>query len=354
MNLRAFSSLEILTSGEKGLMALTFLYVLSGWILAAQSGLEDRYRPVMYLDTAFLLTKFLLLVLFFIWAIRAFRIMIKVRPKRLARHLIDDIKPYLLNREIYARAIPVFLCFVFFFSAFTSIKFMIPGIKPFAWDERLMLIDRGLHGGMDAWEFFHPLLGYRPATLLINFVYNFWLLILYVVLYWQLFSLKNPVLRMRFFYAFILTWAVNGSFLAIFFSSAGPCYYQPIMGSMHFAPLMDYLEDVTFNGGTIWAITTQQMLWENYESGANGVGAGISAMPSVHVATAFLFMLLGLKSENKSWRAVSVIYLIFIQIGSVHLGWHYAADGYFSMLVTGIIWVATGLAAKAYDRERKA
>jgi len=354
MNLRALSPLKTLTTGEKGLMALTLLYVVCGWALASGAGLGDRYRPVMYLDTAFILTKFLFLVLFLAWALRAFRVMIKVRPRRLTRYLIDDIKPYLLNREMYARAIPVFLCFIFFFSAFTSIKFMIPGIKPFAWDERLMHLDRVLHGGTDAWRFFHPLLGYRPVTLLVNFVYNFWILILYAVLYWQLFSLKNPLLRMRFFYAFMLTWAINGSLFAIYFSSAGPCYYQPVEGSMHFAPLMEYLEDITFNGGTIWAITTQQMLWENYESGVNGVGAGISAMPSVHVATAFLFMLLGLKSEKKFWRVISIAYLVFIQLGSVHLGWHYGIDGYFSMLTTGLIWVLTGFAAKAGGNERGA
>lgn len=352
MNLRALSPFKILTPGETGLVIMTLIYVMAGWFLAAHAGLGDRYRPVMYLDTAFILTKFLLLVIFLIWSFRTFHIMAKVRPRHLTRYLIDDIQKHLMNREMYARVIPVFLCFIFFFSAFTSIKFMIPGIKPFAWDEQLMLIDRALHGGTDAWRLFHPLLGYGPVTLLINFVYNFWLLILYVVLYWQLFSLKNPALRMRFFYTFILTWAVNGSFLAIYFSSAGPCYYQPVMGSLHFAPLMEYLEDITFNGGTIWAITTQQMLWENYESGINGVGAGISAMPSIHVATAFLFMLMGLKSEKKFWRAASVIYLLFIQIGSVHLGWHYAVDGYLAGLTTYLIWIASGRFLKNFTPYR--
>jgi hypothetical protein len=40
-------------------------------------------------------------------------------------------------------------------------------------------------------------------------------------------------------------------------------------------------------------------------------------------------------------RAVGLILALFaaiIQLGSVHLGWHYAVDGYLSALFTFLIW----------------
>jgi hypothetical protein len=42
----------------------------------------------------------------------------------------------------------------------------------------------------------------------------------------------------------------------------------------------------------IWALPTQDMLWANYDSNSTGLGSGISAMPSLHVALATLNALL--------------------------------------------------------------
>jgi hypothetical protein len=68
---------------------------------------------------------------------------------------------------------------------------------------------------------------------------------------------------------------------------------------------------------------------------------GISAMPSVHVAVAVLFAVLG-------WRTAAWLgwlftgYACVVLIGSVHLGWHYAVDGYVSAVVAPLIWALTG------------
>ena len=91
----------------------------------------------------------------------------------------------------------------------------------------------------------------------------------------------------------------------------------------------------------IWALNAQKMLWEAYENNEINLGGGISAMPSLHVATSFLFALVGWRYHRMLGVALSVFALI-IMIGSVHLAWHYAIDGYFSIIFTAVIWHIVG------------
>jgi hypothetical protein len=41
-------------------------------------------------------------------------------------------------------------------------------------------------------------------------------------------------------------------------------------------------------------------------------------------------------------RWIAIAYAFVILLGSVHLGWHYAADGYVAAGVTWLIWAAMG------------
>ena len=345
--MRGLFSKSPFTTAEGGLVLLTGLYVAAGWALAGYYGLAEHYRPIFYIEAGYVLTKFLLFIYIVGWGLSVFRVMIFERPADLKGYVWDDLRHGPFNRERYIRALPVFICFLFFFSAFTSLKFMIPGINPFLWDAYFADIDKEIHSGIDPWLLLQPFLGHPYTTLFINLIYNLWLLFLYLVLYSQLFSLKNPALRMRFFYTFTLTWIVNGTILAILFSSAGPCYYDLVIGSDRFMPLMEYLLMVSPWHDPIWALDTQLKLWDHYVGGDMGVGAGISAMPSVHVATAFLFMLLGFSSGKIFWKLASFVYFLFIMAGSVHLGWHYAIDGYLAIIVTWGIWI---LVEKVSDR----
>ena len=61
----------------------------------------------------------------------------------------------------------------------------------------------------------------------------------------------------------------------------------------------------------------------------------------MHISLSFLFALVGWRAGRKTGIFFTV-YLLLMMIGSVHLGWHYAVDGYFSILSTGVIWVVTG------------
>jgi hypothetical protein len=65
----------------------------------------------------------------------------------------------------------------------------------------------------------------------------------------------------------------------------------------------------------------------------------------MHVAIATMFALLGWQTS----RLVGILLTFFlgwIMVGSFHLGWHYALDGYVSVVCALLIWWATGLFAR--------
>ena len=65
----------------------------------------------------------------------------------------------------------------------------------------------------------------------------------------------------------------------------------------------------------------------------------ISAMPSMHNASALLFALAGYQ-VNRFWGWVLTVHATLIFIGSIHLAWHYAVDSYFAWGLTLVIWFA--------------
>jgi hypothetical protein len=107
-----------------------------------------------------------------------------------------------------------------------------------------------------------------------------------------------------------------------------------------FAPLMAYLREAN---QFVWlpALDVQEMLWTGYVNRGIQFGGGISAMPSLHLATSFSFALLGF-AINRRLGLLFALFTGLILIGSVHLGWHYALDGYAAILATWPIWWAVG------------
>ena len=89
------------------------------------------------------------------------------------------------------------------------------------------------------------------------------------------------------------------------------------------------------------AFDVQEKLWQAYVGTGFGFGTGISAMPSLHVATSFSFVLLGFQISRRLGIAFAA-FCAMILIGSVRRGWHYAIDGYAAIIGTWAIWWGVG------------
>ncbi len=86
----------------------------------------------------------------------------------------------------------------------------------------------------------------------------------------------------------------------------------------------------------------QQLLLHDYRASTLALGAGISAMPSLHNAMAVLFACAAWHANRRMGWLFSG-YAVLIWIGSIHLGWHYAIDGIVAAVLTIAIWKLTGL-----------
>lgn len=268
-------------------------------------------------------------------------VMVFVRPRALIRYIFEDLRTNYLTVERLLGGAIILAFLPLFVSVFTTFKTIIPVTHPYAWDVEFAEWDRLLHGGFHPWELLHPLLAFPWSTSVINFFYHLWIFVLYGILLWQSFSTRDPRLRMQFFLSFVLTWSILGNLLATLLSSGGPVYYGRLTGlDDPFAPLMDYLYAAR-EVAPVWALKVQEMLWESHMTGKYDFGSGISAMPSVHVSASMLFALLGWR-VHRFWGIVLTTFAVLTMIGSVHLGWHYAIDGYVSIVLTWLIWRAAG------------
>lgn len=254
--------------------------------------------------------------------------------------------PRVLRLSLAVSAVAVIM------TTFVSFKGSIPQIHPYSWDYSLMRFDRWLHGGRHPWELLHAVLGRPLITNFIDFTYYLWFPLGLGMVIWQAWSSDRRT-RMQYFLTFGLTWALLGTVAATLFSSGGPVYYGRITGLADpFSTLMNYLYAVD-SGNSLAALRVQNYLWEGYSGAADHSFEGIAAMPSLHVAMAVLFALVGFRWRR--WAGVVLtVFAGLVLIGSVHLGWHYAIDGYASIVFVVICWVLVGWGLNRYWRPTEA
>lgn len=238
---------------------------------------------------------------------------------------------------------------LFLARAFTSYKSAIPGIVPFYVDPWLANLDHAIFG-MDPWRLTHAVIG-PFGTMVIDRVYTLWFVIMMLYIGWFCFT-RNQALQLRGLLTYLGAWAILGNLLATTLSSVGPCFYAHFYHDPRFEPLMQTLRagDAQHK---LFALEAMNFLLSSV--GKDNFGAGISAMPSLHLSIAFLCFLVAREyAAHFVFKLLAFAFFMTILIGSVHLGWHYAVDGIVGVLGVGLIWWWTGRFIAWLDRREAA
>jgi hypothetical protein len=245
------------------------------------------------------------------------------------------------SAEMAAGTLGPILLLPLLMGAFGTLKQTLPLVHAFALDDSFARADRFLFLGWQPWQLTHALFGVT-ATWIIDRLYTAWIPMLFVlVLYMALFA--NRLLRARFFLTFGASWIVLGVLGAIAFSSAGPCF-APLLseaGAQDYAALVARLAEIN-RANELQAVTWQGILWDAHIHRHYGFAMGVSAMPSMHNAIAFLYLLCGFSTRNRATRGMTALFAAVVFVGSIHLGWHYAVDGVAAWGAVAVIWWGSG------------
>ncbi|MDX8469323.1 phosphatase PAP2 family protein [Mesorhizobium sp. VK23B] len=226
--------------------------------------------------------------------------------------------------------------FVLCAAAFSTIKHVTPIYVPFFADPFLAWLDAAIHAG-DAWRLAHAIFPPQLEPGLFVLYGPVWFIQMVGMVLIAAFT-NDGACRARYFFSFLLVAVLVGSLVRIIGSSAGPIFFERIVGSDRFNGLMSALA-ATSSGRAM--IATSDYLYSSYALDRTVFGTGIAAMPSMHVAVALLNALF-LSQFGRAIRYWGWFYFGAIMFGSVYFGWHYAIDGYFSIIATIAIWRYSG------------
>jgi hypothetical protein len=214
-------------------------------------------------------------------------------------------------------------------SVLTWTKIMLPIAAPFWADPLLANLDHAIFR-TDPWRIAEVLFGW--ASPLIDMAYVTWAPIKFATLIAVL-PLPESRTKTRILVAYFLIMA-SAALGQYFMSSAGPIFYSQLGLGDRFAALP--VEP--------WVATTASYLWRDYLRAGGDIGGGISAMPSLHVGIALWFALV-IRAYLPRLAFIGFVYFGLILVGSILLGWHYAADGFVAIVIVVVAWRVAAAAA---------
>lgn len=243
-------------------------------------------------------------------------------PSRRLVSELPDFAPFVVGTTLVALQIAVL----------NWTKVMLPMAAGFWADEPLANFDQMLFT-VDPWIISHELFGWASAAL--DRGYATWAPLKFATL---LVVLALPESKQK-------TQALPSYFLIMFtgaigqyaMPSAGPLFYDRIGLGARFASIP--LEP--------WVVAASDYLWVDHLKAGGNVGGGISAMPSMHVAIA-VWIALVVRAYVPRVQVLGWLYASMVLIGSVHLGWHYAADGIVSVVIALSAWALASVPRHYY------
>lgn len=319
-------------------VALTLFAVCTG--LLASRGIWPDFGPVLAN------TRLYLLSVMAVASVDAARCLIRERPASPGRYLLRRYTSPMLRSRALAGAAMLAMCIVLL-PYFSKMKAAIPLFNDYTWDRAFIAWDRALFFGHDAWEVMQPVLGFPLVTALLALLYQIWFLLLYLGVLWFAFASMDESVRRRFFLSYVLGWTMIGGALATMLASVGPCFVGPLLGDRTFDAQMAYLNAAN-EQVPVMTLKVQGMLLDWFHADANGLGSGITAMPSMHVAVAVLFWFATRHAAPRVARWFGVFFVV-IWISSVHLAYHYAVDGLVSVIAMAAIWRLSAVVFRAWD-----
>jgi hypothetical protein len=233
---------------------------------------------------------------------------------------------------------PVFLTLCMLLAGINMITFMwmkplLNYLVPFWADPMLASLDHALFLGHDPWV----LLTWLNSTPTAIFYHRIWFALMILTLLVVLSAAPSPRKSAVMLTYFVL-WSVVGPLVHTLLPAAGPVFYAQLGYGDRFAGLHGVPE----------TMEVANYLWAIYAGEGFGPGSGISAMPSLHIATT-VWMLIAVHVFARRWFVPMAVTGAAIFLLSISLGWHYAIDG---VVGGGAAWLCYRL-LHAFYRDRR-
>lgn len=192
-------------------------------------------------------------------------------------------------------------------AAFMSIKPQMNYLVPFWADPLLADLDALLFLG-DPYRF----LGFLNSPWSADYYSKAWFVSVVATLLWQVCRAPSADKSTNLL-AYFAIWA-SGPIIHLLLPAGGPIFYEALGHGGRFEALVPPPE----------TRATADYLWRTYLDRTFALGAGISAMPSLHIATVTW---IALCCRGTRLFVPSCLFGLSIFALSVSLGWHYALDG---------------------------
>ena len=238
------------------------------------------------------------------------------------------------SREPIRLALLPAVIFPIFLGAYTWAKSSIPFAAGYGWEEVWANADRFIFG-KDPWRWAHAMLpaGWAPAlTFYYAVIWGFALVFSGTLIA----SFASRRFTAIYFTALMLSWLIGGIVMAYSISAAGPIF-APLTDpelAPRFTPLKAEL--LRLLGEDDLVMKSQRYLAAGMGSKIALKGGGVSAMPSMHMATATLLVIAAWRTR---WLWLALLFWALTFFGSVYLGYHYAVDAPVAALVAVLCWI---------------